>query len=289
MKQISYILEFITILIFFSILKILPINLVSYIGGKFFQIFGPLSKYHKIAISNYKKVFTNMNEKDIKINVLASWANLGKAFIEFSILNKILDEKNKRIEIKGMQHIETIKKNKEQVIFFGIHQANWELLVPTIDKLGINIGAIYRHINNPYIDKFILNIRTNSLYNKETFYTPKGKESAKNILEAINKKLSMIILIDQKDSAGSNVKLFNHNVKTQFGFLKIARKYNLKLIPIQIIRNKINNFSIIFHSPVEPFKNHLDNNKAMFEIHKIIEEWILENPEQWLWQHRRFN
>ena len=124
---------------------------------------------------------------------------------------------------------------------------------------------------------------------KKTFYTPKGKEGAKDILKAINKGLSMIILIDQKDSAGNNVKLFNHNVKTQLGFLKIARKYNLKLIPIQTIRNKINNFSLIFHPPLEPFQSQFSENEAMSNIHRIIEKWILTNPNQWLWQHRRFN
>ena len=82
MKQISYILEFITIFIFFSILKILPINLVSCIGGKLFQILGPLSKYHKIAISNYKKVFTKMNEKDVKI--------VGIQDFSFKDLNKVI-------------------------------------------------------------------------------------------------------------------------------------------------------------------------------------------------------
>jgi KDO2-lipid IV(A) lauroyltransferase len=254
-----------------------------------FQVLGPFSKSHKIAISNYKKVFPRMSEEEIRTNVLNSWNNLGKTFVEISILNKILNEKNKKIKLEGLEHLNTIKNKREQVIFFSIHQSNWELLVPTINKLGINVGAIYRHINNPYIDKLILKKRTNSLNNSKTFYSPKGKESAKDILKAINEGLSMIILVDQKDSSGNDVQLFNHNVKTQLGFLKIARKYNLKLIPIQTIRNKINNFSIIFHAPLEPFHNYLEETKAMSEIHKIIEKWILANPNQWLWQHQRFN
>ena len=108
-----------------------------------------------------------MNEKEVKINVLNCWNNLGKTFIELSVLKKILNKKNKKIEIKGIEFLNSIRKNNEQVIFFSIHQANWELLVPTIDKLGINIGAIYRHINNPYIDKFILKKRVGSLYNQK--------------------------------------------------------------------------------------------------------------------------
>ena len=76
-----------------------------------------------------------------------------------------------------------------------------------ISKLGIDVGAIYRHINNPLIDKLILEKRNITIKDSKTFYTPKGKESAKEIIKAINDKLSIILLIDQKDSAGENCKI----------------------------------------------------------------------------------
>ena len=289
MKHISYLFEFIIVFILFYIFRLIPINMVSLIGGKLFQITGPFSKSHKTAISNFKKVFPSLNKKEIKKNISKSWNNLGKTFIELTILNKLLNENNKRIKIVGIEHINQIKKKNEQVISFGIHQANWELLVPSLDKLGIRVGAIYRHINNPYINTFVVNIRSNTLHSKETFYTPKGRESAKEILSAINNGKSLILLIDQKDSAGSKVKLFNHNVKTQIGFLKIAKKHKLKLIPIQTIREKINHFKIIFHSPLNPYNIYRDDIDVMSEIHKLIEKWIIENPDQWLWQHKRFD
>ena len=78
------------------------------------------------------------------------------------------------------------------------------------------------------------------------------------------------------------------NVKTQIGFLKIARKNNLNLVPIQTVRKNNNNFKIIFHPSINPFRNQKNDIDAMIEIHKIIEEWIKEYPSQWLWQHKRF-
>ena len=65
-------------------------NFVSFIGGKFFQIVGPLSRSHQTAISNLKRVFPHLNEKEIKTNISKSWNNLGKTFIELTILNKLL-------------------------------------------------------------------------------------------------------------------------------------------------------------------------------------------------------
>ena len=289
MKKILYLFEFIIVFIVFLIFKFIHINIVSFIGGKLFQLISPVLKSHKTALLNFKKVFPTLNEKEIKINISKSWNNLGKTFIELAILNKLLSDKNQRIKIIGMDHINQIKKKNEQVIFFGIHQANWELLVPSLDKLGIRVGAIYRHINNPFINQLILNIRNKTLLSKETFYSPKGKESAKEILSAINQGKSMILLIDQKDNSGSEVKLFNYNVKTQIGFIKIAKKNNLRLIPVQNIREKINNFRIIFHPPLNPFNNYKNDIDVMSKIHQLIEKWIKENPEQWLWQHKRFD
>ena len=289
MKRALYLLEYLILNIIFFIFKLIPINYVSVIGCKFFQIIGPFSKSHNTAFLNLKKVFPSWSEKKISKNLSKSWNNLGKTLSELIILNKLLNNENKRIKILGIENLKKIKNNNKPVIFFSIHQANWELLVPTLDNLGIKVGAIYRHINNPYINALIIKIRSKTLNNKETFYTPKGKESAKEILLALNKGQSFILLIDQKDSAGKNVKLFNHSVKTQTGFLKIAKKNNLELIPVQNIREKINNFKIIFHPPMNPFKANLDEISAMSEIHKIIEKWIKEKPDQWLWQHKRFD
>ena len=288
MKKIIYFVEFILIYIFFNILYFLPINLVSFIGETLFRLIGPLTKSHKTALNNYKKVFKNLDNKTVSQDIMNSWGNLGKTFIEIAILRKLVSKKNDRIKIVGKEHLTELIKKKEQVIFFGIHQANWELLVPCLDKIGVKVGAIYRHINNPFIDRYILKKRSSALTNSETFYTPKGEESAREIIKAINDNFSMILLIDQKDSAGTNVEFLNIRAKTQLGFLKIARKYNLKLIPVQNIREQINNFSIKFHPPIEIFEKNISDVEAMNKIHGIIEKWIIKNPTQWFWQHNRF-
>ena len=289
-KRILYFFEFTITFIIIFIFKFFPMNFVSLIGGRIFQSIGPFTKSHKTAISNINIVFPNLNKKEKEKIVYDSWNNLGKTFSEFIILDKILNKKNNRIKISGLDYLNEIKKKNEQVIFFGIHQSNWEILVPTMDNLGINVGAIYRHINNPHIDKLINKIRKKNIKNQKTFYTPKGKESAKAILSAVISGQSIILLIDQKDSAGNIINLFNHEVKTQIGFLKIAKKNNLKLVPIQNIRKKINNFELIFHQPINPFENN-DKNEidVMNDIHKIIENWIIHFPKQWFWQHNRFN
>ena len=173
MKKILYILQYILLKCLFLSFQLIPTNLVSIIGGFLFKYIGPFSKAHNVAVSNYKRIFPNLNKKEIDKNINECWEQLGRTFAEISILNKILDKNNFKIKITGKDILQNIKAKKQQVIFFGIHQANWELLPPVIDKFDIKLAAIYRHINNPYINKFILLIRKKTISSKESFYTPK--------------------------------------------------------------------------------------------------------------------
>ena len=289
LKQIKLFIEYTIVFFLFIFLSFLPLNFVSALGDLTLKFFGPFSSSHKVVLLNLKKIFNNVKEKDIKIKARESWGNLGKTIFELSILNKLVNKKNNKITFHGLENIKTLVENNEQVIFFSIHQSNWEILVPIIDQLGISVGAIYRHINNKFIDRLVLKKRNQSIDTKRSFYTPKGKESAKEVLSAINKNSSIILLIDQKDTAGETVNFFDFPTKTQTGFLKIARKYNLKLIPVKNTRYDVNNFLISFYPPIKPFENNESDAEAMLFIHKIIEKWILENPTQWFWQHNRFS
>ncbi len=249
------------------------------------MFFGRLSKYNKIAKNNCKIVFSDLNDKALDKIINNSWKNLGKNLYELNYLKKLIYENNS-IQIKGL---DKIKKEKSPAIFFSIHSGNWEICVPILDKYGFSVGAIYRHINNTFFDKYIFNKRTNALKTKNSFYTPKGKVSAKEILDGVMNNKNIFLLVDQKDSAGLSIDFFGKKVKTQTGFLKIARKYNLKIIPIKNIRLPDNTLQITFEDALYHNNNDISDDKKMLEINAIVERWIKENPENWFWQHKRFN
>ena len=284
----KYFIEFIFVRLLFLIVYILPINITSKIGAILFRLFGRFSKSHITAIQNCRHVFPNITKKEVKKIVFKSWENLGQTIFELGILKKIFNKSN-FIQTKGLHNIKKIIQNKTPTIFFSIHHSNWEICVPLLDRLGINVGAIYRHINNHYIDSFVLGQRVGSLQTNISFYTPKGKQSAKDILEAVKKKNSVFLLVDQKDSAGEDVIFFSKAIKTQTGFLKIARKYKMPLVPIENKRIKNGGFVVTFHNPIFYKDSNTSEVDMMYKIHNIIEKWILSNPNQWFWQHNRFN
>ena len=233
-------------------------------------------------------VFPNLNEKEITKIINNSWQNLGHNLFELTFLRKLLNDKHK-IEIKGLEVLEKIKKENLPVIFFSIHSSNWEVCVPFLDRNNFKTGAIYRHINNTFFNRYIYKQRTNALKTNDSFYTPKGKVSAKEILEGVINSKNIFLLVDQKDSAGTEVNFFGKKVKTQTGFLKIARKYKLKLIPMKNIRLPDNKLQITFEQPLLHNNNEVSDENKMLEINSIIEKWIRDNPDNWFWQHKRFN
>ena len=255
-KSIIFFIEFLFIRILFIFLNLLPLKISSKLAAIFFKFFGRLSKSHKIAMKNCKHVFPNLPDNEIKNIVFKSWENLGQTVLELGMLKKIF--KYKMVETRGIENINSIIEKKIPAIYFSIHHANWEICVPFLDRMDIKVGAIYRHINNNFLNKFVLKRRVDSLKTNKSFYTPKGKQSAKDILDAVKKNNSIFLLIDQKDSAGEEVILFNKSIKTQTGFLKIARKYNMPLVPIENKRLNNGNFLINFHKPIFHTSNNSD-------------------------------
>ena len=285
---IRYFIEFFLYKIVFVILSLFSRKFSKKIFSYSFMLLGRLSKYNKIAKNNCKIVFSDFSDKEITKIINNSWKNLGKNLYELNNLKKLIDDKN-AIKILGLEKLKKIKKENSPVIFFSIHSGNWEICVPILDKSGFNIGAIYRHINNVFFDRYIFKKRTDSLKTKNSFYTPKGKLSAKEILEGVINNKNIFLLVDQKDSAGTLINFFGRKVKTQTGFLKIARKYNLRIIPMRNIRLPDNTLQITFEEPLGHSNDNISDDKKMLEINAIVERWIRESPENWFWQHKRFN
>ena len=285
MKIFFYFAQYIFAKILFFLLLILPLTISKKIASLIFKVAGRLSSADKTAMKNCKLVFPKLNYTEIRNIIDKSWINIGITICEFLKL-KTLIEKN-HVILKGLGNIQSL--NQKQAIFIGIHQSNWEILVPILDRLDLKIGAIYRHINNFFLDKLVLKIRKKSLISDINFYTPKGKQSAKDILEALNNSFSILLLVDQKDSAGENVLFFNKNVKTQTGFLKLARKFKLPIIPIKNTRLANGKIELDFQKPIFHNDKTVSDVIMMEKIHNIVESWIITNPSQWFWQHKRFN
>jgi len=284
-KLFRYFIEFIIIIIFFIIFKILGIKISTFISGKLFTFFGPLFRSKKIISKNLFKSFPKISEIELKKNISEMWEYYGKVFAEYPFLNNFRNDKlNENIEIIGQNILDEIKTKKESVIFISGHFDNFELMALSLEKKGINLAAIYRPLNNYFINVIMEWLRKKYICKNQV---KKGRASFRNLLTLFKNGYSIALMIDQRVSEGLKLKFFDREAYTTTIPAQFVKKFNCRVVPIYIERkNKINFKLTIF----EPFK--FDKKDGVEKITQDLNKW-LENaikiaPSKWIWTHDRW-
>ena len=162
MNKIKYFFQFIIIIFAFSIFKILGLRISSFIGGKLFQFIGPIFRSKKLIQKNIKRAFPSIDQKNLNKITSSMWNNYGRVFAEYMFIKNFRNQKiNQNTVIVGNEILEDIKKNNQKVVFVSGHFSNFELMAMEIEKAGINLAAIYRPLNNIFLNVLIEKIRKN--------------------------------------------------------------------------------------------------------------------------------
>ena len=285
MKIIKYFFEFIIISFLFFIYKILGLKISSYISGKLFEFFGPLFRSKKIIVSNIQRAIPGANLQkinDIKKNM---WNNYGRTLSEYMFLKNFRNNNLKpNINIEGMEFLEQIKLEKNPVIFVSGHFSNFELMAMQIEKSGINLAAIYRPLNNIFLNVLMERIRKKYICKKQI---KKGTSGVRELLKLYKKGYSIALMLDQRVSEGIKSKFFNQDAFTTTIPAQFVKKFNCKIVPIYIERFNDINFDIRIEKPLE-FSKDTSTEKITRDLNIWLEKMILKNPYKWIWSHNRW-
>ena len=286
MKKIKYFLQFICVIFFFLIFKILGLKLASIISSNIFILFGPIFRSNKIVFSNLKIAFPNIDENQKKQILKKMWFNYGKIFAEYMFIKDFRhnEKYSAKISIENKDIIEKIKKDNEQVIFISGHFNNFELMAMQIEKLGIKLTALYRPLNNPYLNPIMERIRKKYICKKQV---KKGISGTKDLLLDFKDGSSIALMIDQRVSQGIRSNLFNKEALTTTIPAQFIKKFKIRIVPVHIERQRNNDFKIKFFEPVN-FSNEESIETITSKLNKILEEMIIKSPEQWIWTHNRW-
>ncbi len=285
MKIIKYLLEFIFIIIFFFIFKIIGYKIASSLGDIIGKKVGPFFRSNKKILKNLQNSSVGNDEKDRKDIVKKMWGNYGRILSEYVYLKKFREDNLKEyVEIEGLNILDEIKKNNEQVIFVSGHFNNFELMAMQIEKAGIDLCAIYRPLNNIFLNVIMENIRKKYICKNQI---KKGIAGTRDLLYFFKKKFSIALMIDQRVSEGETVDFFNQPAKTTTIPAQFIKKYGCKIVPVYIERNHDVYFKISIQKPIF-FNNDLSTKDITLELNKLLEKMILKNPEQWIWTHDRW-
>ena len=285
MKIVKYFLEFIFIVILFIIFKILGFKLASNMGGYIGKKIGPLFRSKQIILTNIKNALPNTNKADLELIIQSMWENYGRILAEYVFLKDFRKEKlNDFLEIEGKEHLNKVRDSNEQVVFVSGHFNNFELMAMQIEKSGINLAAIYRPLNNIFLNGIMEKIRTKYICKNQI---KKGRRGTRELLKSFNNKNSIALMIDQRVSEGEKSNFFGQDAFTTTIPAQLVKKFGCKIVPIHIER--YNNF--YFKMKVEePINYNKDStiDEITLSLNKLLENMILKNPEQWIWSHNRW-
>ena len=285
MKYIKYFVQFLFAISCFLIFKILGPRLSSNLGGKIFEIIGPFFRSEKIINSNIKKALPDINFKNLKKIKRLMWNNYGRTFAEYMFIKEFRNGKiSKNIEIDGQEILEKIKKENSQVIFISGHFSNFELMAMHLEKSGINLCAIYRPLNNIFLNGIMERIRKKYICKKQI---KKGVVSLRQLIALKKNNFSTAIMIDQRVSEGILSNFFNHEALTTTIPAQLVKKFNIPIVPVYIERIENINFRICISKPIY-FDKHTTTDKITDELNRILEKMILNKPENWIWSHNRW-
>jgi len=213
------------------------------------------------------------------------WKSYGKILAEYVFMKHFRKNKSEKfLKIKGQEILEEIKLTKDPVIFVSGHFDNFELMAMHIEKSGIDLAAIYRPLNNKFLNPVMENIRKKYICRKQI---KKGISGTKEILKYFKSGTSIALMIDQRVTQGIRSLLFNKEALTTTLPTQFVKKFNCKVIPIYINRKKNENFILEILKPLN-FESDQTIENITLKLNKSLERMILKNPNQWIWSHNRW-
>jgi len=284
MRKFFYLIEFILIKLFFFILIIIGYKNGSNFGDFIGRLFGPIFRSKKLIENNLEQSGI-VDKKNYNKIISKIYGNYGRILAEYPFLKGFRNNQlNDFIEIDGIDNLNKIKKEKKRVVFISGHFNNFELMALQIEKAGIDLCAIYRPLNNVFLNKTMEEIRKNFICKNQI---KKGRSGTRQILENIKKGNSVALMIDQRVREGIKIDFFGKPASTTTIPAQLIKKYKCDLVPIYIERRKNNYFKMFVSEPIK-----VGNNKSIKEItehlNKILEKMILKNVDQWIWTHDRW-
>lgn len=274
------------------ILRLIPMESAAGLFEGFARWLGPKIGRHKVAMDNLARVFPEKSVEEREQIARDSWAQIARTLLEYNYLDEIfdLDEKNPdsgRIEVKNVEQFIKLRDDGLPAIIFTGHLANFELLPIAAAKFGLDIHSMFRIPNNRYAAARMTAARKHISRN----LVASGEGASFQLMSALERGAHVGLLVDQKFRRGIDIPFFGHPAPTNPLLAKLARRYECPVHGARTVRLPNGRFRLeITDELVLPrtANGDIDIRGTTEMISSLIEEWIREYPEQWLWIHRRW-
>ncbi|NCT41432.1 MAG: lipid A biosynthesis acyltransferase [Alphaproteobacteria bacterium] len=282
MTKIRYLLEAALLYCLFFVFKILPVATTSNVGGWIGRNIGARLAATRKARRNLERAFPDLNAQELDQIILDMWDNLGRFMAEYAHLEEIARDYT---VIEGAEYLADYISGEKSAIFIGAHLANFEVAQASMFlQLGLPIDATYRAPNNPYSHAMLNKART--LDGRLNAHA-KSQAGGRSLMKAVKGGRNVGIMIDQKYNEGLSIPFFGRGAMTNPVWVQLAQKYDKDIIPVRVVRGDGVNLRVILYTPLT-FKKDEAVESVMLRANVMLEDWIKDEPAQWLWLHKRW-
>ena len=262
--------------------------------GRISRFIGPRLREDKIGRANLTAAFPEKSPEEIETILAGVWDNLGRVGAEFAHLDHIWEHdpahpEDSRIEIQPRTHelFAQLRLDGKPALIFASHLGNWELPALAAVAHGLDAAILYRPPNIASADRAVEKIRAVSMGT----LIPAGRDAPLKLAEALQKGQHVAMLVDQYLTNGVDVTFFGRKTKANPMMARLLRQVECPIHGVRIIRLPGHRFRAELSEEVKPARDasgQIDIQGTMQAITSVVEGWIREYPDQWLWLHRRW-
>jgi Kdo2-lipid IVA lauroyltransferase/acyltransferase len=262
--------------------------------GRITRFIGPMTREQKIARANLTAAFPEKSPEEIDTILAGVWDNLGRLGAEFAHIDHIWEHdrarpENSRIEIEERTHelFAQLRLDGKPALIFASHLGNWELPALAAVAHGLDAATLYRRSNIASANRIIEEMRAV----KMGTLIPAGRDAPLRLADALQKGQHVAMLVDQYFTNGVDVTFFGRKTKANPTLARLLRQIECPVHGVRIIRLPGHRFRAELSEEVPPVRDasaQIDVQGTMQAITSVIEGWIREYPDQWLWLHRRW-
>lgn len=277
----------------FAILRVLGPDRASNLGGAIGRAVGPLLPVHKTALANLRASFPEKSEAELQRIAKGSWENLGRTGAEYAHLKEIFDydhfdpKPDARVSVDGIEHFNALRDDGKPGLVFSAHLANWELPAICAARYGLEVTAVFRAPNDPAVASAVQEVRSQTMGGLEAA----RPGAAFAMADDLDNGGHLGMLIDQHFTRGVVTSFLGRPALTNPIMGKFARRFECPVHGVRVIRTGGARFRLELTPPIElprDASGAIDATAAMAAMTEVVESWVREHPEQWLWMHRRW-
>jgi KDO2-lipid IV(A) lauroyltransferase len=253
---------------------------------------GPLTGRHRVAMTNLRHAFPEKSEAQLQQIALGMWGNMARLAAEYVLLEKIFDynpddPSKGMLEVEGAELFASLKEERKPRIFFSAHTGNFELLPICAASYGLEVTALFRPPNNPYIAKKVLEARRMTMGG----LIPSKAGAVWALASVLEDKGNVGMLVDQFFQHGPRMDFFGRKAMSSPLLPRLARQFEADIYPARCIRLPGGRFRLQLFDKIElprNAKNKIDIDASCQMLNDIVEGWVREYPDQWMWFHKRW-